>query len=49
MGKNKKQLKRRNVIVQARIARRGARDGFHTRRGYTRKVKHKTQVRREDD
>ena len=41
MAKNKKQPKRRNVIVQALIERKGAGAGFHTRRGYTRKVKHK--------
>jgi len=41
MKKNNKAPKKRNMIVVALIQRKGAGAGFHTKRGYTRKVKHK--------
>lgn len=42
--KKKKQIekpKQRNMIVVGLIERRGAGAGYHSKRGYTRKVKHK--------
>ena len=48
--KNKKLKlpKARNMVVVGLIERAGAGAGFHSKRGYSRKVKHKNKLTQED-
>ena len=43
-NKKMKKPKQRNLIVLGLIERKGAGGGFHSKRGYTRKVKHKKAI-----
>ncbi len=46
MAKHKKRIKKpkqRNLIVLGLIERKGAGAGYHSKRGYSRKVKHKNK------
>ena len=48
MARDKKRLKKpkqRNLIVLGLIERRGSGAGYHSKRGYSRKVKHKNKDR----
>ncbi len=47
MKKKNKKIKSRDYIVLAHIKRAGAGAGFHSKRGYSRKVKHKKQYQEE--
>lgn len=40
-----KKPKQRNMVVVGLIERKGAGAGFHSKRGYSRKVKHKNKQR----